>query len=68
MTLSETFGSGEAALFLDDSDYTFFSDGSAGGRMRNFIVGRTRRLGELIPRVDQMDLRADIETPTSNLY
>lgn len=58
--IRETFGSGEAALFLDDSGYTFFS---GSGRMRNFILGRMRRLGELIPRVDQMDLRADIETP-----
>lgn len=65
--IRETFGSGEAALFLDDSGYTFFSDGSAGDRMRNFIVGRTRRLGELIPRVDQMDLRADLETPPPDL-
>jgi hypothetical protein len=66
--IRSTFGLGEAALFLDDSGYTFFSDGSAGDRMRNFIVGRTRRLGELIPRVDQMDLRADIETPPPDLH
>ena len=63
--IRETFGSGEAALFLDDSGYTFFS---GTGRLRNFIAGRMRRLGELIPRVDQMDLRNDIETPTSDLY
>ena len=66
--IRETFGSGEAALLLDDSGYTFFSGGSAGGRMRSFIDGRMRRLGELLPRVDQMDLRADLETPTSDLY
>ena len=62
--IRETFGSGEAALFLDDSGYTFFS---GSGRMHNFILGRMRRLGELIPRVDQMDLRADIETPPPDL-
>jgi len=62
--IRETFGSGESALFLDDSGYTFFS---GTGRMRNFIHGRMRRLGELIPRVDQMDLRADIETPPPDL-
>jgi len=62
--IRETFGSGEAALFLDDSGYTFYG---GTGRMRIFIDGRMRRLGELIPRVDQMDLRADIETPPPDL-
>ena len=64
--IREIFGSGEAALFLDDSGYTFFSDLSGRDRVRNFIIGRTRRLGELLPRVDHMDLRADIGTPTSD--
>lgn len=65
--IRETFGSGEAALFLDDSGYIFFSSGgSAGARVRNFIIGRTRRLGELLPRVDHMYLRADIGTPNSD--
>jgi hypothetical protein len=64
--IRDTFGSGEAALFLDDSGYTFFSNGSARDRVRNFIIGRTRRLGELLPRVDHMDLCADIGMPTSD--
>lgn len=64
--IRETFGSGEAELFLDDSGYMFFSGGLRRDKVQNFLVGRTRRLGELMARADHLVLRAHIGAPSSD--
>jgi hypothetical protein len=47
--ITKALGTGEATLFLSDSGYTFFS---GPGRVKNWVDGRLRRLGELIRSLD----------------
>jgi hypothetical protein len=47
--IAKEFGKGEAALFLSDAGYTFYS---GPGKVGNWVTGRRQRLGELIGRVD----------------
>ena len=56
--ISAAFGSGEAALFLSDAGYTFYS---SNGVVGNWIVGRLRRLNELLPRIDAMEIDKDFD-------
>jgi len=56
--ISAAYGGGEAALFLNDSGYTFFS---SNGRIGNWIRGRMNRITELLPRADSLDVRADFD-------
>src|SRR4051812_23453710 len=52
--VTAAYGSGEGALFLDDSGYVFYSDGSDKAQIRNWIQGRVRRIGELLRRADSL--------------
>jgi hypothetical protein len=55
---SAAFGTGEAALLLSDSGYTFYSsDGPVG----IWIKGRLRRLTELLARVETLDIDKDFD-------
>jgi hypothetical protein len=56
--ITGAYGDGEGFLFLDDSGYTFFS---GRGRIRNWIDGRMRRIGELLRRIDSLTVRSDFE-------
>jgi hypothetical protein len=56
--ISSTLGSGEAMLFLSDAGYTFFS---SNGEVRSGLIGRLRRLTELLPRVDAMEIDKDFD-------
>jgi hypothetical protein len=49
--LAAAFGSGEAELALSDAGYTFLG----GGKYENWIIGRLRRLQELMARADSME-------------
>lgn len=53
-------GKGEARLFLSDAGYTFMADQHS-TRQKLWVEGRLRRLAELIPRVDSLDLRPDFD-------
>ena len=55
------YGDGEGALFMDNSGYTFFSNGSEKSKVRNWVDGRQRRLTELIPRTDHLPVRDDFD-------
>jgi hypothetical protein len=48
------YGDGEAALFLDDSGYTFYGDRSAKSMMRYWIDVPMRRITELLRRTDSL--------------
>src|SRR5690348_6695129 len=55
--ISAAYGEGEADLFLDSSGYVFYGDGSARSNIRNWADGRSRRLAELIPRTDRLQVQ-----------
>lgn len=55
------YGDGEGALFMDNSGYIFYSDGSEKSKIRNWVDGRSRRLTELIPRTDRLAVREDFD-------
>lgn len=55
------YGDGEGALFMDNSGYVFYSDGSEKSKIRNWVDGRQRRLTELIPRTDRLAVREDFD-------
>jgi hypothetical protein len=61
--IAAAYGDGEAFLLLDDSGYTFFSDAGNPNRsrIRNWIDGRMRRIGELLRRIDSLTVRSDFE-------
>jgi hypothetical protein len=59
--IAAAYGEGEAALFLDNSGYVFYSGNSAKSRIRNWIDGRMRRIGELVKRTDNLSPRADFD-------
>jgi len=48
--IKDTFGAGEAELFLSDAGFIFYG----GNRIRNWVDGRLRRLGSLIERADAL--------------
>jgi hypothetical protein len=56
--INATLGSGEAKLFLSDAGYEFFS---SNGEIGNWIIGRLRRLAELLPRIDAMEIDNDFD-------
>jgi hypothetical protein len=51
-------GDGEAELFLSDAGYTFYS---SDGPIASFIKGRLRRIGELMPRVDALEIKREFD-------
>jgi hypothetical protein len=55
--ISAAYGDGEAALFLDNSGYVFYGDASEKRKTLNWIDGRSRRLAELIPRTDRLQVQ-----------
>ena len=55
------YGDGEGALFMDNSGYRFFTDGSEKSKIRNWVDGRQRRLTELIPRTDHLSVRENFD-------
>jgi hypothetical protein len=55
------YGDGEGALFMDNSGYVFYTDGSEKSKIRNWVDGRSRRLTELIPRTDRVAVREDFD-------
>lgn len=59
--IADAYGDGEAALFMDNSGYIFYSDGSEKSKIRNWVDGRSRRLAELIPRTDRLTVREDFD-------
>lgn len=61
--IAMAYGDGEAALFLNDSGYTFFS---SGGRIRNWIDGRLRRITELLRRTDSLTVRIEFDSTKFN--
>lgn len=56
-----SYGDGEGALFMDNSGYIFYGDGSEKSNIRNWVDGRQRRLTELIPRTDRLPVREDFD-------
>jgi hypothetical protein len=42
------YGESEAALFLNNSGYVFYGDGSPASKMKIWVDGRQRRLTELL--------------------
>jgi hypothetical protein len=59
--ITAAYGDGEAALFMDNSGYVFYSDGSEKSKIVNWVDGRSRRLAELIPRTDHLTVREDFD-------
>src|SRR5215813_13320522 len=59
--VAAAYGDGEAALFLDSSGYTFYSDGSPKSHIRNWIDGRLRRLTGLLQRADTLTVRSEFD-------
>src|ERR1700730_9237068 len=56
--INATLGSGEAKLFLSDAGYAFFN---SNGEVGNWIIGRLRRLAELLPRIDALKIDKDFD-------
>ena len=54
------FGDGEAALFLSDAGFVFYGGGED-TRVRNWMIGRLKRLGNLIERADTVAIRPDFK-------
>jgi hypothetical protein len=59
--IAAAYGEGEAALFLDDSGYVFYSVPLPMNTIRNWIDGRMRRLTELLKRSDTLSTRTDFD-------
>ena len=59
--IAAAYGEGEAALFLDDSGYVFYSVPLPMNTIRNWIDGRMRRLAELLKRTDTLSTRTDFD-------
>jgi hypothetical protein len=59
--LSHALGDGEAALFLSNSGYIFYGDGSEISQLRNWIDGRQRRLTELLGRSSSLLVKSDVD-------
>jgi hypothetical protein len=61
--ITSAYGEGEAALFMSDSNYTFYIDARNPkvGELRSWIDGRLRRLTELLPRTDTLLPREDFD-------
>jgi hypothetical protein len=59
--IAAAYGDGEAALFLDDSGYVFYGDGSRKSNIRNWIDGRMRRISELLRRADSLAVRKEFD-------
>lgn len=59
--IEAAYGDGEATLFMSDAGYTFYTDSSTKTTIRNWIIGRLRRLSELIPRTDQLTVSDDFD-------
>jgi hypothetical protein len=55
------YGEGEASLFLTDSGYIFYGDGSVKSKIRNWIDGRMRRITELLRRTDVLAVQKEFE-------
>jgi hypothetical protein len=54
------FGDGEAALFLSDAGFVFYG-GDEDTRVRNWMIGRLRRLSSIIERADSLTIRPDFK-------
>jgi hypothetical protein len=61
--ITGAYGDGEGFLFLDSSGYTFFGDAGNPNksRIRNWIDGRMRPIGELLRRIDSLTVRSDFD-------
>jgi hypothetical protein len=59
--IDAAYGSDEGALFMDNSGYALYSDGTARRRLGNFVDGRVRRLSELLQRADSMTVREEFD-------
>lgn len=59
--VATAFGDGEAEMLFSDAGYVFHSGNGEVGKGRNWIIGRLRRLIELMQRVDHAELRADFD-------
>jgi hypothetical protein len=57
-TITQGLGAAEAALFLSDAGYTFYS---GSGPVKNWLQGRLQRLTELLARLDTVPLRDDFD-------
>jgi hypothetical protein len=55
------YGESEAALFLNNSGYTFYGDGSAASNMKNWVDGRQRRLTELLARASTLLVKKEFD-------
>lgn len=55
------YGEGEAALFRNDSGYTFYSSDHPTDQVRNWVDGRMRRLTELMPRTDTLRVQSGFD-------
>jgi hypothetical protein len=60
--IEAAYGAGEALLFLDNSGYVFYGDGSKKSQTRNWIDGRMRRMTELLRRTDSLSVRREFDS------
>jgi hypothetical protein len=59
--IEQAYGAGEALLFLDNSGYVFYGDGSKESQTKNLIDGRMRRITELLRRTDTLAVRNEFD-------
>jgi hypothetical protein len=59
--LVAAFGESEAALFISNSGYVFYGDGSPASNLRNWVDGRQRRLTELLARAGSLYVKSDFD-------
>jgi len=59
--ITAAYGASESALFLSNSGYVFYGDGSPASNMRNWVDGRQRRLTELLARTSTLVVREDFD-------
>jgi hypothetical protein len=59
--IETAYGAGEALLFLDNSGYVFYGDGSKKSQTKNWIDGRMRRITELLRRTDTLAVRSEFD-------
>ena len=55
--IEEALGSGEAALFLSDAGYVFYSSSKPDSHVKNWVRGRLQRLASLIERSDTISIK-----------
>jgi hypothetical protein len=59
--IEAAFGAGEASQFRSSFGYTFADAGGSNPRLREYVEGRLRRLGELIARADSLSMNPDFD-------